>query len=215
MLFKKEKEVFSMMQRHADQVEECVRLAVSALLHYINGEIKDAKMIARQVDNVESQADKVRSQIRDMLYSGAYMPLLREDIYRLVKQIDALADGAEAASDFFLNQRPVIPVELRPCFNEALQTSLSVIPPFKEALSCFMKGDCEFSTIHAHSVEIARIEAKMDKMRWDKTKKIFTANLEYAHKIHLKTGLDAIVGLSDLAKSISDQIEISTMKSLF
>lgn len=215
MIFKKEKEVFSLMEQHADQVEECMRLAVSALLHYIKGEIKEAKVIARQVDEVESKADKVRSQIRDKLYLGAYMPLLREDIYRLVQKIDALADGAEAATDFFLNQRPVIPVELRPFFDESLHAALSIMQPLKEALFCFMTGDCDFDTIHGHSTGIALIETKMDKMRWDVTKKIFTSPLEYAHKIHLKTGLDAIVALSDLAKSASDQIEVSTMKSLF
>ena len=58
---------------------------------------------------IETQADLIRHEIRNKLYYGAYMPLLREDIYKLVECIDMVANSAEKCCDFFLNQRPVIP----------------------------------------------------------------------------------------------------------
>jgi len=35
------------------------------------------------------------------MYSGAYLPLLREDILHLLEQLDKIADGAESCCDFF------------------------------------------------------------------------------------------------------------------
>ncbi len=44
---------------------------------------------------IETQADLIRHEIRNKLYYGAYMPLLREDIYKLVECIDMVANSAE------------------------------------------------------------------------------------------------------------------------
>lgn len=215
MIFKKEKEVVDLVVKHVANVEECLRLAVVAIETYVRGDVKEAKVLARQVDAVESAADQVRHEIRDKLFSGAYMPLLREDIYKLVQLIDGLADGAEVASDFFLNQRPVVPPEFRSCFEKIIQLSFSSIGPLKESLYCFFKGDCDVEVVHSFTHEISLIESRVDKMKWDMTKKIFISSLEYSHKLHLKMGVDCLAAVSDLAKTTADQIEISTMKSMF
>ena len=41
---------------------------------------------------LKKQADLIRHEIRNKLYYGAYMPLLREDIYKLVECIDMVAN---------------------------------------------------------------------------------------------------------------------------
>jgi len=82
-------------------------------LGLLKGQNRTAKKLARQTDNLESQADLIRHQVRDRLYGGAYMPLLREDVYKLVECLDTVANAAEKCCDAFLNQRPVIPLELK------------------------------------------------------------------------------------------------------
>lgn len=215
MIFKKEKEVIELIYKHIDKVEECLSTAEKTLHAYLTDNIKEAKLLARQVDSLEAEADDIRHGIRDKLYLGAYMPLLREDIYNMLESIDKVANAAEACCDFFLDQRPAIPDELKPSFLNAVKESLGIIDPLKEAVSCFLKGECSIEVVRGYTQEIGLKESDVDKIEWDLTKEIFISSLDYGHKIHLKLCLDTIVEVSDRAEDAGGQLELATLKSAF
>ena len=76
-LFKKEKAVNKLILKHLDMVEDCVQTSLKAGEFYLEGDLKQAKVHARNSQSLESEADLVRHDIRDKLYSGAYLPQLR------------------------------------------------------------------------------------------------------------------------------------------
>ena len=214
MIFKKEKEVIGMIIKYLDVAEECLLSAENAIQSYISDNIQDAKVLARKTRELESEADLIRYEIRDKLYSGAYLPLLREDIYKLVESIDKVANAGEACCDFFLNQRPVIPDELKPAFVEVVRESLGIIDNLKLAVLCYLKGDCKIETVRDHTKEIGMQESRVDKFEWDLTKAIFTSDMDFAHQLHLKHCLDYIVEVSDRAEDAGDQLELAVLKSV-
>lgn len=215
IIFKKEKEVIDLIEKHADKMEECLSTAIKTIQAYLEYNLDAAKTLARQTDKIESDADLIRHEIRDKLYYGAYMPLIREDIYKLVECIDMVANSAEKCCDFFLNQRPVIPDFLKPEYLEAVKESLGVSAPLKHALLCYLKGLCPIEVSRQHSREIGFLESKVDQIEWDITKKIFSSDLDYSHKIHLRLCLDTIVEVSDIAEDAADRLELVTLKSMF
>lgn len=215
IIFKKEKEVVELIIKHADKMEECLSTAVQTLQAYLKDNIDKAKDLARQTDNIETEADMIRYEIRGKLYYGAYMPLLREDIYKLVESIDTVANAAEKCCDFFLNQRPVIPDDLKPHYLAVIKESLGVSAPLKFALLCYLGGECPVEVSRQHSKEIGLLESKVDTIEWDLSKKIFSSSLDYSHKIHLRLCLDVIVAVSDLAEDAADRLELVTLKSVF
>jgi len=212
--FKKEKEVVELVLRHLEITEKCLSTAAMTVDAYIRGVIDEAKTLARQVSSLESEADLVRYEIRDKLYSGAYLPLLREDIYRLVEAIDKLANAGEACCDFFLNQRPSIPEGLNASFLKVSGESLGIIGTLKAAVQCFFSGECRSEVVREHTKEIDQIESRVDKLEWDLTKSIFTASLDHSQKIHLKLCLNSIVEVSDRAEDASDQLDLAILKSM-
>ncbi len=213
--FKKEKEVIELVIKHVDAVEECITTGVKTLEVYLSGDIKEAKILARNVRSTESQADIIRHEIRDKLYSGAYLPRVREDIYKLVESIDKVANAGEACCDFFLNQRPSIPEELKPPFVAINQESLGIIAPLKLAVVCYLKGECKSDVVREYSKEVGLQESVVDKSEWDLTKAIFTSpSLDFSHKIHLKQCLDTIVEVSDRAEDAADQLELVSLKTM-
>ncbi len=214
IIFKKEKEVIQLISKHADKMEECLSTAIETILAYLEDNIDTAKKLALETDKIEKQADMIRHDIRSKLYFGAYMPLLREDIYKLVENIDMVANSAEKCCDFFLNQRPDIPDFLKPDYLEVVKESLGVSAPLKHALRCYLEGICPIEVARQHSREIGLLESKVDKMEWDITKKIFSSDLDYSHKIHLRLCLDTIVDVSDLAEDAADRLELVTLKSM-
>jgi uncharacterized protein Yka (UPF0111/DUF47 family) len=106
VLFRKEKEVSTLLIKHLETVEECIKTGIRTIQEYLSGNIENAKELSSRVDSVETRADAIRSEVRDKLYAGAYLPRFREDIYRLVEAVDEVANAGEACCDFFLNQRP-------------------------------------------------------------------------------------------------------------
>jgi predicted phosphate transport protein (TIGR00153 family) len=214
LIFKKEKEVLELIMKHVNKVEECLKTAIKALSAYLEGDLPAAKSLAKESDKIEAEADVIRYEIRTKLYYGAYMPLLREDIYKLVESMDKVANSSEKCCDFFLNQRPLVPDELKSLFLHAIKESLGIIEPLKQSLTCFVKGECPIEVARQYSREIGLKESDVDNIEWDLTKEIFKSSLDYSHKIHLKLCLDHVVEVSDLAEDAADRLELVTLKSM-
>ena len=214
LLFKKEKQVIEYILKHLDLVEDSLKTGIKTIDNYLAGNISEAKVLARRVRNLESEADVVRYETRDKLYSGAYLPLLREDIYKLIESIDKVANAGEACCDFFLNQRPVIPEEMKPHFLAVVRESLGIIDNLKLAVLCYFKGECKIETVRDHTKEIGLQESRVDKLEWDLTKVILTSSMELAHQLHLRLCLESIVEVSDRAEDAGDQLELATIKEM-
>ena len=214
MFFKKEKKVIELILKHLDLAVDSLKSGIQTIAFYLNGDIGNAKRLAGEVRSIESDADLVRYELRDKLYSGAYLPLLREDIYKLIESIDKVANAGEACCDFFLNQRPSIPDEFKSTFIEVVTESLGIVDILKLAVLCYFKGECKIETVRAHTKEIGLQESRVDKLEWDLTKAIFTSDLDFAHQLHMKLCLDRIVEVSDRAEDAGDQLELATLKTM-
>ena len=214
MFFKKEKEVIELILKHLELVEDSLKNGIRTIEFYLDDNISEAKVLGRKVRSEESEADIVRYNIRDKLYSGAYLPLLREDIYKLIESIDKVANAGEACCDFFLNQRPVIPDELKSAFIEVVRESLGIIDNLKLAVLCYFKGECKIEVVREHTKEVGMQESRVDKLEWDLTKAILTSPMDLAHRLHLRLCLENIVEVSDRAEDAGDQLELATLKSM-
>jgi len=143
------------------------------------------------------------------------LPRVREDIYKLVESLDKVANAGEACCDFFSNQRPSIPEELKPQFVAISQESLGIITPLKMAVLCFLKGECKSDVVRGHTMEVGLQESVVDKSEWDLTKAIFVSpSLDFSHKIHLKLCLNTITEISDRAEDAADQVELVSLKTM-
>jgi predicted phosphate transport protein (TIGR00153 family) len=211
MLHKKEKAVNELILKHLSQVDHCLELALKAVRDYLNDNIKEAKSLALQVDKCETETDETLREIMSKLYSGAYLPSLRSDILHLAQHLDSLANAAEACCDFFLDQRPDIPEQMRPSFLSVTEKSISSCTPLREGVALFFKDD-DIKAIREKAREVGIMESAVDKEEWDITRDIFKTNLDYGHKIHLRLCLDSIVEISDRAEDTSDQLQLIIIK---
>jgi len=211
MLYKKEKAVNELILKHLRWVDDCLKLALNTVREYLNDNIEEAKVLAIKVDRCETETDEILREIMSKLYSGAYLPSLRSDILHLVQHLDSLANAAEACCDFFLDQRPDIPEEMRPSFLSVTEKSISLCTPLREAVGLFFEDD-DIKTIREKAREVSIKESDVDKEEWDITRDIFKTNLDYGHKIHLRLCLESIVEISDRAEDTADQLQLIIIK---
>ena len=213
MIFKKEKDVIDLIFRHLDTANECLKTAMETVDTYLKGDIPKAKSLALKVDGIETEDDFIRYTIRDKLYSGAYLPMIRGDILNLVERVDKVSDAAEACCDFFLDQRPEIPGGLKPQFLRVAQESFGIIVPLREAIMNYLGEGGSVEVIREKSKQVGIKESDVDKLEWDLTRQIFTSPLDWGHKVHLRLCLDTIVEISDRAEDAADQLELAVIKS--
>jgi predicted phosphate transport protein (TIGR00153 family) len=213
VFFRREKEVIDLILKHLNTVEECLTTAMETIETYLKGEIPEAKALALKVDGIETEADFVRYTIQDKLYSGAYLPMIRGDIYNLVERIDRVCNAAEACCDFFLDQRPEIPEELKPQFLQVAKESFGIFVPLKEALENYLGERAKVEVIREKAKQVGIVESEVDKLEWDLTREIFTRSLDWGHKVHLRLCLDTIVEISDRAEDAADRLELAVIKS--
>ena len=212
MFYRKEKQVNELILKHLEEVDTCLKTALKAIEEYLSSNIEKAKSSAIKVDQIETETDSVRREIIGKLYSGAYLPSLRSDILHLVEHMDKIADGAEACCDFFLDQRPEIPREMKSKFFKIMERSISTFVPLKEAISSFFTDTVDIETIRERTKEVGLIESAVDKEEWDITRDIFKTKLDCGHKLHLKLCLESVVGISDRAEDAADELEIIIIK---
>lgn len=212
MFYKKEKEVNGLFLKHLEKVDECLKTSLLTVEEYLNDEIDEAKGLAKKVDSIETEADFIRHEIIGKMYSGAYLPLLREDILHLLEQLDKIADGAESCCDFFLDQRPEIPDDLKPRFLTAMKVSVSSFTFLKDSVISFFSEKNETENIREMLRKVGIIESDVDKLEWDITRDIFKTNLDYGHKVHLRHCIQRIVEISDRGEDTADQLEITIIK---
>ena len=212
MFYRKEKQVNELILKHLEEVDNCLKTALKAIEEYLSSNIEEAKSLAIKVDQIESETDSVRREIIGKLYSGAYLPSLRSDILHLVEHMDKIADGAEACCDFFLDQRPEIPQEMKSKFFKIMERSISTFVPLKEAIDSFFSDTFDVETIRERTKEVGIIESVVDKEEWDITRDIFKTKLDCGHKLHLKLCLESMVEISDRAEDAADELEIIIIK---
>jgi len=210
-MFRKEKEVNKLILKHLDSVCSCLQLARQTVEEYLNDNLEESKSLALKVDKSETETDSILRDIMSRLYSGAYLPSLRSDIFHLIQHLDGVANAAEACCDFFLDQRPDIPDDMKPRFQSIMEKSIASCAPLSESVSSFFKNE-EIETVRERAKEVGIMESDVDKEEWDLTRDIFKTDLDYGRKIHLKQCLESIVTISDRAEDTSDQLQLIIIK---
>jgi len=214
LIFKKEKQVRKLVLSHLNEVQECLMESRNVLEEYISGELEQACQRVNSVIEIESRADTLERQIRDMLLDGAFLPTIRSDVYRLVESVDAIAGKAESVARFIVDQLPEIPEEFEGDLLEIYARCLNCFQELRKALRDYFKPKGDIENLHVHVARVCEIETEVDAAESELTRKIFESNLNLAEKIHLRQLLERIGNIADLSEDASDELEFAAMKSV-
>jgi len=214
LIFKKEKQVRKLVLSHLNEVQECLMESRNVLEEYISGELELACQRVNSVIEIESRADTLERQIRDMLLDGAFLPVIRSDVYRLVESVDSIAGKAEGVARFIIDQLPEIPEEFEGELLEIFGQCLNCFMELRKALRDYFKPKGDIENLHVHVARVCEIETEVDRAESELTRKIFKSDLNLAEKIHFRQLLERIGNIADLSEDASDELEFAAMKSV-
>ena len=214
LIFKKEKQVRKLFLSHLNEVQECLMESRNTLEEYIAGDLELTNQRVNSVIEIESRADALECQIRDMLLDGAFLPNIRSDVYRLVEVVDAIAGKAESVARFIVDQLPEIPEEFEGQLLGIFGQCLNCFQELRKALRDYFKPKGEIENLHKHVARVCEIETEVDIAESELTRRIFVSDLNLSEKIHLRQLLERICNIADLSEDASDELEFAAMKSV-
>jgi len=213
-IIKKERRVVELVVEHIDKTGECLEAMADAVKVLFSSGYEQAAVPANRVNSIESEADGLVRGIRALLFSGAYLPLNRGDIYRLMSALDAVANKVEDCYDFFNCQKPRIAEEYQADILAIVETTGGCFAEFRDALRAFFKPRAKMDKLREHTRNVSELESLIDKTERALTVQIFDSSLPLIDKVHLRQFLSTLVRISDVIENAADELELVSLKSL-
>jgi len=214
-IFKKEKRVVELALQHIDKTGECLEFMAESVKALVSeGRVEEVAAAANRVSDLESDADKLLRNIRELLYSGAYLPLIRGDIYRLMSAIDNVANKAEDCCEFVNYQKPAIAKEYQAEIIAIVDLTLACYAEFRNALRAFFSPEGTKDTLREHTKKVSELESLIDGNERSMTSQIFASSLPLSDKLHFRGLLSGIVCISDVIEDATDELELVSLKSV-
>ncbi len=213
-IFKKEKRVKGLVLQHIDKTDECLTVTCDAIKDFLSVDNGEMSTAANRITTLENEADSLLREIRELLYSGAYLPTIRGDIYRLMSTVDDVANKAENCSDFICYQKPQIAEEYRSEIIAIVELTHGCFSEFRKALKIFFKKNGKEDKLREHMKRVSELESFIDDNERALTAQIFDSTLPLSDKIHLRHFLNKIVCLSDIIEDACDALDLVNLKSI-
>jgi len=217
MFTEKEREVKELIDKHVQKVGECLDCFESCFEAYFLGEFAKAQTIHESCDHIETEADVQRREIGDHLFSGAFLPIERKDIYMMTEFVDKIANKAETAADVVVYQSPEVPEDYVKTLREIIETIMEMFSIFQDAVRLFAPYDA----LQVHDVlaaikekirTIGVMESEIDRKEEALLMTIFHSDLPLANKIQMDRFLRRVTEISDVIEDAGDRLYVLVIR---
>jgi len=201
----RERKTFSKIQQHVETIYKTVVELDAAFEEFGKGNDKAFKEKVGRVDALEKQADKLRRDIEEDLYSGAFLPVSRSRILDFAENVDKVADAAEDAVKLlsFLDKKE-IPDDLFTLLRSGVKKAVEGVEYLQEGV----KSIEELDRIREILNDIRSKEHESDEVAHEAYKLIYH-NERDARRLQLLSKLvDFISNVSDTAEDASDALSL-------
>ncbi|MDL1958107.1 MAG: DUF47 family protein [Deltaproteobacteria bacterium] len=213
----KEREVKKLIDEHVKKVGECLGCFESCFEAYFLEEFAKARKIHDNCDHTETEADVQRREIGDHLFSGAFLPIERKDIYMMTDCVDEIANKAETACDVVIYQSPEVPEAYVKTLREIIETIMKMFCIFQDAVRLYEPYD----SLQAHDVlaaikekirAISVMESEIDKKEEALLMTIFHSDLPLANKIQMDLFFRRVAEISDVIEDAADRLYVLVIR---
>jgi len=215
MLLGQEKKAIKLIIDHIYQVEQCLITARQAIEVYFADDGEAALALIKQTHERERKAGAVQHEIIAELYRGAFLPIIREDIYNIVKCMGNLAERADLFCNFLFYNKSDVPPDLKKFFKNLAQKTFNIIDPVRDGVLGYFDGYGQMNTVQNMAGSIEKLGAEIAGMQCELTSLVLSADFDPGRKILLKECLEGIGEIFEAAEKTVDKMECITLKTGF
>ena len=209
-LFSHTKELEIQIDKFHDKVIDAAMTFKKAIKTYLNEGKSDAyKKANKQIKKIEHDADKLRRDIENRLYTQNLIPDLRADVLNLVENIDKVINKFDEVAYRFYVEHPEIPKEYHIRLLELCEQVSDCCENMAIASRAFFR---DISTVRDYSQKVYFIEHETDLTSGHMREDLFNTDLSLANKLQLSALITEIADIADIAEDCIDELLIFTIK---
>lgn len=208
-VFLEENLIFQLIKRHSRLIVESLSALPGALEAYINKDKKKLEEIANHINELEKNADKVKTNIRGHLPMGLILPVETFKLFLYLKEQDSLADLADKLLKIFslylIKRISLFAQGLTLLLNQAL-SPLSHFEEMVEATFRYLTTWEELPREQAKALirEVRHSKFLTEKLAYEVKESLYIEPLEILDFIHLTQIIDLITDVSSHMENIAD-----------
>jgi len=176
---------------------------------YLAGDAERFESRCRAINDLEHKADDLSKAVETHLYRHSLIPEHRGDVLGLMETTDTIIDTAKTSLFQFSVEQPVIPDIHRDGFARLADASSEAMESLVLAARTFFRDP---EAIKDHLFKVAHYEHEADTISDTLKRRIFSCDMDLAHKIHLRYFALNIEKVSDKAKEVADRLAIYAIK---
>lgn len=194
-----------------DNIDLGILVFREGIRSYISGDTESFQMHLDKVDLLESNADKLQREIENEMITHSILPQHREDVIRLIEEMDEIIDGIKSSMYEFDIEIPDIPSELKENLISLTEVSANAAGELIPAARAFFRTP---HTVREKLVKVYYFESETDKIAFRIKKRIFHEmdGMDLARKAHLRYIIHHLEKISDLAQNAADMLSAMAIK---
>ncbi len=194
-----------------DNVELGILVFREGIKSYILKNQEDFIRHLQKVDVLESNADKLQRAIENDMITNSVLPQQREEVTRLIDELDEIIDSVKSSLNDFNIELPEIPDSISERILSLVESSANAAEELIPAARAYFRSPY---TVRDKILKVYYFETETDKISKGIKKHIFQEmpELDLAHKAHLRYILHHIENISDIAQKAADLLAAMAIK---
>lgn len=209
---------FDGLEEHAGKVKACALVFKKAIECHLKDDHEQYAALQNEVERLESEADAVKRRIRGHLPKGTLMPVDKFQLFRYLREQDAVLDAVEDILEWIsFREDPGIPKELSENFMAFVEAVLNPIDELsdmvREARNYFQTyNENQRTKVKEIIVKLREQEQKADKHERHIKRRILNMEMDPITVMHMIRLAEYIGAIADHAENAGDMMRAMIAK---
>ncbi len=164
---------------------------------------------SKQIKQIEHDADNLRRDIEQKLYTQNLIPDLRADVLHIVENLDKVINKFDEVTYQFFVEVPEIPEEYHSRILELCALVADCAENMAIASRSFFR---DFSLVRDFSQKVYFMEHESDLVSGRLREAVFASELPLANKLQISNVINEVADIGDIAEDFIDELLIFTIK---
>ncbi len=208
---------FAPLQSHMEKVAMCVHKVLELFCALETGEQEKLELVARQISELEHQADAAKNDIRNHLPKSLFLPVDRQQLLEILTLQDRIADAAEDISVLVLLKKLELPSPLQVDFKAFLGKNIDCFEEVRKIIhdlnelieSSFGGNEAEKVREMVHKVSYKEHEADVIQHRLVKQLIALENTMSYTSFYVWVHVFEKIAELSNLSEKLAHRMRMT------
>jgi predicted phosphate transport protein (TIGR00153 family) len=209
LLFKRTKQLEAKIDDYLDMVVSGGLTFRQGVRYYLKGEMEELERCQKEIDALESEADRMRRDIETLLYLKTLIPESRGDVLGLLESSDRVLNMSAETLAQFAVELPMILPDVKELYLELTDASVAALEAMVAAVRAYFR---DLAGVRDHIAKVHFFESEADQVADRLKREVFRSDAHLSEKQHMRYFALHIEKISDEAEDVCDRLAIATIK---